>query len=294
MTTNTDVAMPELPVVGHLHTLHTDGSEPRTALEDEDSQPFGTPGRDFDPDFEITVEPLVRLSDARAAIQQAAGAVPGWQWVPVEPTPEMLMASYYPDCNAPKRKEIYKAMLSAVPESPSSVEAYVRDLLWSEHPECCGSPVVGATYLDQQEFVCCGCPEPALLNAKQIVATLRMKFPEVAASPSQPKQQPVHLGGDEGGGVKVPQTVTVLYLGEGYEPFVCECNGKFTAEVLADIDEALLANEGDYFPSGPGTYKFDVTRFKGQYGEYGRCELAPGWEFDQAGFSSLDLDGEPS
>jgi len=54
----------------------------------------------------------------------------------------------------------------------------VRNLLWDEHPECCGCPVVGATYMGDQEMVCCGQPEPALLNDKQIVATLRAKFPE--------------------------------------------------------------------------------------------------------------------
>lgn len=56
---------------------------------------------------------------------------------------------------------------------------FVRGLLWGEHPECCGVPVVGAEYMGQQEQVCCGCPEPALLNDAQIVATLRARFPDV-------------------------------------------------------------------------------------------------------------------
>jgi hypothetical protein len=62
-------------------------------------------------------------------------------------------------------------------------EAFVRDLLWSDHPECCGSPVVGAEYMGQQEMVCCGCPEPMPLNDAQIVASLRAKFPEAPAEP---------------------------------------------------------------------------------------------------------------
>jgi hypothetical protein len=68
-----------------------------------------------------------------------------------------------------------------VQPAASGVEAqWVESLLWDEHPECCGSPVVGAEYMGQQEVVCCGCPEGALLNDAQIVATLRAKFPKRA------------------------------------------------------------------------------------------------------------------
>ena len=67
--------------------------------------------------------------------------------------------------------------------STAAPEAFVRDLLWNDQPECCGSPVVGAEYMGAQEMVCCGNPEPALLNDAQIVASLRARFPEIAASP---------------------------------------------------------------------------------------------------------------
>ena len=66
MTTNTDLAhgaIPELPVAGYLHTLHFEGRV-ATAFEDEDSRPFGN-------EEPVTVEPLVKLSDARAAIDAA-------------------------------------------------------------------------------------------------------------------------------------------------------------------------------------------------------------------------------
>ncbi len=53
----------------------------------------------------------------------------------------------------------------------------VRALLWDEHPECCGNPVVGAEYMSDRKMVCCGCPEPSLLTDAQIVATLRSMFP---------------------------------------------------------------------------------------------------------------------
>lgn len=68
-------------------------------------------------------------------------------------------------------------------QDSGDVEAFVRDLLWNDHLECCGSPVVGAEYMGQQEQVCCGCPEPALLNDAQIVASLRARFPEIGGQP---------------------------------------------------------------------------------------------------------------
>lgn len=55
---------------------------------------------------------------------------------------------------------------------------FVRMLLWDDFPECCGCPEVGAQYMGQNEMVCCGCPEPALLGDKQIVASLRERFPK--------------------------------------------------------------------------------------------------------------------
>ena len=65
----------------------------------------------------------------------------------------------------------------------------VRALLWDEHLECCGRPVVGAEYMGQQEMLCCGQAEPALLSDAQIVARLRAMFP--AAAPTQPAPQPL-------------------------------------------------------------------------------------------------------
>lgn len=58
----------------------------------------------------------------------------------------------------------------------------VRSLLWDEHPECCGRPAVGAEHGGMQEQVCCGNPEPALLNDAQIVASLRELFPDAPAA----------------------------------------------------------------------------------------------------------------
>lgn len=66
-----------------------------------------------------------------------------------------------------------------------NAEEFVRRLLWDMFPECCGRPVVGAQFMDSQEIVCCGCPEPVLLSDAQIVASLRERFAERAALSSQ-------------------------------------------------------------------------------------------------------------
>ena len=80
--------------------------------------------------------------------------------------------------------EAVRAAIAALQAEPQPDAAFVRNLLWDEHPECCGCPVVGAIYMGEQEMVCCGQPEPALLNDRQIVASLRVKFP---ALPTPPK-----------------------------------------------------------------------------------------------------------
>jgi hypothetical protein len=82
-------------------------------------------------------------------------------------------------------------------------------------------------------------------------------------------------------------TVSVCHLSDGDDPFVFECHGRVTASALASIDKALLENRDTHFPDGPGDYEFSLTWYKGQYGFEGRCELAPGWEFEQTGFKPM-------
>jgi hypothetical protein len=64
------------------------------------------------------VEGVTDYADADLLVHlvELARQRPGWVWVPEEPTYRMLSASYYPDCNAAKRTEIYKAMLAAAPK----------------------------------------------------------------------------------------------------------------------------------------------------------------------------------
>lgn len=88
------------------------------------------------------------------------------------------LCSYDPtDWEYEAHPERIRRILTALTAAQARVEA-VETLLWDDHPECCGNPVVGAMYMDQIEMVCCGCAEPVLLNDAQIVATLRQQFPE--------------------------------------------------------------------------------------------------------------------
>ncbi len=83
-------------------------------------------------------------------------------------------------------------------------------------------------------------------------------------------------------------TISVLYMEPG-EPFIFEITGKATVANLQEIEAQLVedvANEA--FPNGDGEYVFSVTHYEGQYGEYGRCEIAPGWEFDLIAYDRFD------
>ncbi len=77
------------------------------------------------------------------------------------------------------------ARIRALEDKIASIDYFVRNLLWDAHPECCGQPSIGATYMGQNEEVCCGCPEYDTLNDAQIVMSLRAKFPEnISAEPA--------------------------------------------------------------------------------------------------------------
>lgn len=60
--------------------------------------------------------------------QLLRGGVPGWQWVPVEPTPEMLAAA--DECwlkweNAHICTEVWPAMLTAAPQAPAAAPTHI-------------------------------------------------------------------------------------------------------------------------------------------------------------------------
>jgi len=160
---------------------------------------------------ELTMSMFASAADleaARAALAQppAAPAVAGEVAMP-EPLRAALLAyfqaadaAWIEICEEAKKRGI--SSMPILPGQAKSLEQYnelrrvfdadarasqalarvplsdeVRHLLWGEHPECCGCPVVGAQYMGASEMVCCGNPEPALLNDAQIVASLRAMFP---------------------------------------------------------------------------------------------------------------------
>jgi len=67
---------------------------------------------------------------------------------------------------------------------------------------------------------------------------------------------------------------------EGDPPFICGVNGMVTTGVLDKIESDVTENAVNYFDQGDGVYLFEASYFSGQYGEFGRCELAPCWELD--------------
>jgi hypothetical protein len=77
----------------------------------------------------------------------------------------------------------------------------------------------------------------------------------------------------------------------GDPPFICGVNGHVTTSMLDEIEKDIDENAEDMLCEGDGTYLFKATRFSGQYGDEGRCELAPYWELEMVLFSQYN--GEP-
>lgn len=113
MTTNTDVAMPELPEPA--------AAQSRFIATDQEWLPCNVAHSRM-----VLAEPtawagyearyLYTAEQVRTAIQQAAGAVPeGWRLVPDEPTLKMLHAGWDVDELVTPDKT-YRAMLGAAPQ----------------------------------------------------------------------------------------------------------------------------------------------------------------------------------
>ena len=98
-----------------------------------------------------------------------------------------------------------------------------------------------------------------------------------AAQPAHPSEpaQPVAL----------PLTVDVCFI-DGDDPFICTVHGKITVDALSEIEADI--HENPDFGKGDGVYSYNVTRFNGQYGFEGRCELPPGWELDEIGYEPIE------
>lgn len=77
---------------------------------------------------------------------------------------------------------------------------------------------------------------------------------------------------------------------QGDEPFICAVYGKCTTYDLAEIELEMKSMLEDFV--NDGDYEISCNYFKGQYGEYGRCELPPGWELSITGFTPISDDTE--
>lgn len=86
-------------------------------------------------------------------------------------------------------------------------------------------------------------------------------------------------------------TIDLLVMDDACEPYICGVRGACTIEDLQAIEKEIVENRDGYLPTD-GTYTIEASFFKGQYGEYGRCELAPGWEWEIVEFSPFDFGEE--
>jgi len=75
---------------------------------------------------------------------------------------------------------------------------------------------------------------------------------------------------------KGPVILEVLRLEGGEDPFICAINGRIALDPLCEIEEQLRDEEE--FSHGEGLYLYEARYYSGQFGEYGMCEIAPGWE----------------
>ena len=72
-------------------------------------------------------------------------------------------------------------------------------------------------------------------------------------------------------------------------PFIYESVGRINLEEFDEIIAQAMKNQTEIFTKGGGDYTLKMTYFSGQYGPDGRCEYAPGWEFDFVAFAILTV-----
>lgn len=83
--------------------------------------------------------------------------------------------------------------------------------------------------------------------------------------------------------------IDVAYM-DGEKPFIFAVHGRATVEILESIEKELAENPPE---KGDGDYRYEATHFEGQYGEYGVCEIAPGWELSEISFTPAPLPPVP-
>lgn len=86
-------------------------------------------------------------------------------------------------------------------------------------------------------------------------------------------------------------TIDLFVMDDACEPYICGVRGDCTISDLQAIEKEIIENRYDQLPTD-GIYAIEASWFKGQYGEYGRCEIAPAWEWEIVEFSPFDIPEE--
>ena len=83
-------------------------------------------------------------------------------------------------------------------------------------------------------------------------------------------------------------TIEVYWPGDGNDAFVCAAFGKITGGMIGEIESDLAENPpAEFEENGAGAYTYSVSRFEGEYAEYGQCVWPPGWELSLVSFEAL-------
>jgi hypothetical protein len=84
-----------------------------------------------------------------------------------------------------------------------------------------------------------------------------------------------------------------VFFQQGDEPFICAVRGRICVEQLEAAQRDFRENLPKELEQGEGIYTFDFYFEEGQYGEYGMCEIAPGWGFDFVSYAAFEAADEP-
>lgn len=83
-----------------------------------------------------------------------------------------------------------------------------------------------------------------------------------------------------------------VFFQKGDDPFICAVRGRICVEQLEEAQRDFRENLPDELEQGDGIYTFDFFYEKGQYDEFGRCEIAPGWGFDFVSYAAFEAADE--
>lgn len=83
-----------------------------------------------------------------------------------------------------------------------------------------------------------------------------------------------------------------VFFQKGDDPFICAVRGRICVEQLEAAQRDFRENLPDELEQGDGIYTFDFFYEEGQYDDWGRCEIAPGWGFDFVSYAPFEADDE--